>query len=136
MPIHSRNSSQYERLVVTDNMDLDDDNDDHHSLHLRQPSMDTTESSAGSAAELAGIYLGILNLYTTVPQFIATLISTVVFTILEPGKSPELAHDAHPDEHHGTDGPNGISVCLFIGAISALGAAYATQKMKGQIYAG
>jgi solute carrier family 45 protein 1/2/4 len=54
----------------------------------------------------------------------------IVFSILEPGKSPELATDADPSEHHGTDGPNAIAVCLFIGAICAIGAAFATKKLK------
>jgi len=54
----------------------------------------------------------------------------VVFSILEPGKSPELAHDAGPEEIHRTEGPNAIAVCLFIGALSTLGAAYATRKLK------
>lgn len=108
----------------------------YHPIPLNSIELTTSPASAleegenSSAGELAGIYLGILNLYTTLPQFVATGISTVVFTLLEPGKSPELAKDAHPDEHHGTDGYNGISVCLFIGAISSLGAAYATQRLK------
>lgn len=80
--------------------------------------------------ELSGVYLGILNLYTTLPQFVGTFISWVVFSILEPGKSPELATEARPDEHHSRDGPNGIAVCLFIGALSALGAAYATSRLR------
>jgi solute carrier family 45 protein 1/2/4 len=83
-----------------------------------------------STGELSGLYFGILNIYTTLPQFVATFISLLVFSILEPGKSPELAHDAHPSEHHGTDGPNAIAVCLFIGALCAVGAAYATKKLK------
>ncbi|KAL1302556.1 hypothetical protein AAFC00_002938 [Neodothiora populina] len=87
-------------------------------------------SSAAPTSELAGIYLGILNLYTTLPQFVATGVSTIVFSVLEPGKSPELAKDAHPDEHHGTDGYNGIAVCLFIGAVSAIVAAHATRRLK------
>ena len=48
----------------------------------------------------------------------------------EPGKSPELAKEAHPDEHHSTEGPNAIAVCLFIGALAAVGAAYATNRLK------
>lgn len=80
--------------------------------------------------ELSGIYLGILNVYTTLPQFVASGISTIVFTLLEPGKSPELATDAHPDEHHSTDGYNGIAVCLFIGAFSSIAAAYATHRLN------
>ncbi|KAK8055529.1 hypothetical protein PG993_000756 [Apiospora rasikravindrae] len=85
---------------------------------------------ASGSGELSGIYFGILNIYTTIPQFIGTFISTIVFAILEPGKSPELAHDAPPDEHHSTDGPNAIAVCMFIGAISATMSVLATRKLK------
>lgn len=87
-------------------------------------------SHHASTGELSGIYFGILNIYTTLPQFVGTFISMIVFAILEPGKSPELAKDSHPDEHHGTDGPNAIAVCLFIGALSNLGAAFATSKLR------
>jgi solute carrier family 45 protein 1/2/4 len=96
-------------------------------LHLDHGPDDPKSSSSG---ELSGIYFGILNIYTTIPQFIATILSTIVFRILEPGKSPELAHNAHPDEHHSTDGPNGVAVCLFIGALSAIAAVFATKKLK------
>ena len=64
------------------------------------------------------------------PQFVGTAISWVVFSILEPGKSPELATDAPTEEHHSTEGVSGIAVCLFIGAISALVAAWATRRLK------
>jgi solute carrier family 45 protein 1/2/4 len=90
----------------------------------------TSDSDVGSTGELAGLYFGILNIYTTLPQFIGTFISMIVFSILEPGKSPELAKDAHPSEHHGTDGPNAISVCLFIGAICTIMAAFKTKQLK------
>jgi solute carrier family 45 protein 1/2/4 len=88
------------------------------------------EHSTNASGDLSGVYLGILNLYTTLPQFIGTFISWVVFSILEPGKSPELAKEAHPDEHHSTDGPNAIAVCLLIGALAAVVAAYATESFK------
>merc|ERR1712098_11650 len=80
--------------------------------------------------ELSGLYFGILNIYAVIPQFISTFISMIVFNILEPGKSPELAHDADPSEHHSTDGPNAIAVCLFIGAVSTIGAAFATKRLR------
>jgi solute carrier family 45 protein 1/2/4 len=85
---------------------------------------------AAVSGDLSGVYLGILNVYTTLPQFIGTFISWIVFSILEPGKSPELAKDAHPDEHHSTDGPNAIAVCLFIGALAAVVAAYRTERYR------
>lgn len=53
----------------------------------------------------------------------------IVFSILEPGKSPELA-GGDEEEHHGTEGPNGIAVCLFIGACCTVGAAFATKRLK------
>jgi solute carrier family 45 protein 1/2/4 len=87
-------------------------------------------SSPSSSGELSGIYLGILNIYTTLPQFVGTGISWVVFSILEPGKSPELAKDAHPDEHHSTEGLSGIGVCLFIGELCALMAAKVSRGLK------
>ncbi|GAB7347981.1 hypothetical protein MBLNU459_g5482t3 [Dothideomycetes sp. NU459] len=96
----------------------------------REPQNLRQSKDSAPAGELAGIYLGILNLYTTLPQFVGTGISMVVFSILEPGKSPELAKDAHPDEHHSTDGPNAIGVMLFIGAICSCGAAYATRRLN------
>ncbi|KAF4972210.1 hypothetical protein FZEAL_9638 [Fusarium zealandicum] len=83
--------------------------------------------STASTGELSGIYFGILNIYTTLPQFVGTFISTIVFSVLEPGKSPELAADAKqpPDP----EGPNAIAVCLFIGAMSSLVAAYVTRNL-------
>ncbi|KAL9038083.1 MAG: hypothetical protein Q9214_005424, partial [Letrouitia sp. 1 TL-2023] len=104
-------------------------------------SLDDSDGQDSSTGELAGIYLGILNLFTTLPQFVGTFISMVVFSILEPGVHPELhkgeSKAAVAGEKEGaeavkkvTEGPNGIAVCLSIGAVCAVGAAYATQKMK------
>lgn len=89
--------------------------------------LEDTPDDGNAAGELSGIYFGILNIYTTLPQFLGTFISSIVFAILEPGKSPELA-DGVPDGP--PDGPNAIAVCLFIGALSTLGAAYATRRLK------
>ncbi|KAH6608731.1 hypothetical protein Trco_002077 [Trichoderma cornu-damae] len=90
--------------------------------------------SSSSSGELSGIYFGILNIYTTLPQFIGTFISTVVFAVLEPGKSPELhGHGAAGEAAEGQDvggGTNAIAVCLFIGALSTLVAARMTQKLR------
>ncbi|KAH6674050.1 sucrose transporter [Plectosphaerella plurivora] len=98
-------------------------------LHLEH-GVDHDSTVVASTGELSGIYFGILNIYTTLPQFIGTFISAIVFAILEPGKSPELAGHAPATEKHDTDGPNAISVCLFIGSLSTLVAAFATRKLK------
>jgi len=110
---------------------IDDDDDDTsppRALHLRHDS-DASVVADASTGELSGIYLGILNIYTTLPQFVSTGLSWLVFSLLEPGKSPELATHAHPSEHHSTEGVSGIAVCLFIGAVSAVGAAWATRRL-------
>ncbi|KAI9795812.1 MAG: hypothetical protein M1835_005134 [Candelina submexicana] len=120
----SLNGHSYQRLSTDSSMEFERSTS---VLRLNHQS----EDAHGSTGELAGIYLGILNLFTTLPQFVGTFISMIVFSILEPGKSPELAKGAHPDEHHSTDGPNAIAVCLFIGALSAIGAAYATTRLRG-----
>lgn len=115
----------------------------HRDFDRNDPDDSITDSSTG---ETAGIYLGILNLFTTLPQFVGTFISMIVFSILEPGKSEVLHKDV---EEVGTDGeaaaaaaerlakvasgwnkPNAIAVCLFIGSLSAVAAAYATRRMK------
>lgn len=114
---------------------------------------DDSETEASSTGELAGIYLGVLNVYTTLPQFVGTFISWLVFSILEPGVNP-----AEPMESETTtaaalaaagggittdgtrgdgewmrtnaDGPNAIAVCLFIGALSAVVAAESTRRFR------
>ncbi|KAL4935313.1 hypothetical protein BDV06DRAFT_228943 [Aspergillus oleicola] len=88
-------------------------------------------SNIPSTGELAGIYLGVLNVYTTLPQFVGTFISWIVFSILEPGstKRDDSASDSTwMDLDKST--PNAISICLFIGALSALVAVEATRRMR------
>lgn len=118
----------YRRLSDASDVEMSAIGDGNGPLHLRHEGGD--DSGTSSNGELSGIYFGILNIYTTLPQFVGTFISTIVFAIFEPGKSPELAGDAPSEEHADTDGPNAISICLFIGAISTLGAAWATRKLR------
>ncbi|WYZ34459.1 hypothetical protein EsH8_I_000735 [Colletotrichum jinshuiense] len=120
-------AATYRRLSDASNIELPTLGQDH-ALHLEH-GPDEGPPTTSSTGELSGIYFGILNIYTTLPQFIGTFISTIVFTILEPGKSPELS-DAPEHEQHSTDGPNAIAVCLFIGAMCAVVAAFATRKLK------
>ncbi|PGH14872.1 hypothetical protein AJ79_02734 [Helicocarpus griseus UAMH5409] len=101
---------------------------------------DSDDDEGSSTGELAGIYLGVLNVYTTLPQFVGTFISWIVFSILEPGTSPIAAEggDKKPPPtgddgkwiNRNREGPNAIAVCLFIGAISAMVAAEATRRLK------
>ncbi|KAI9834726.1 MAG: hypothetical protein M1819_002811 [Sarea resinae] len=154
--VSASTSSSYHRLSDTtpaSPIELEEGVPQHHHLiptvpesptvlritHNTDPAPSSAASSAtaapsNSTGELAGIYLGILNLYTTLPQFLGTFISMIVFSVLEPGKSPELAIDvddaAAAHDTGGEEGVNGIAVCLFIGALSALGAAWATYRLR------
>ncbi|KAL1859010.1 hypothetical protein VTK73DRAFT_7605 [Phialemonium thermophilum] len=114
------------------------DNDNYDSP---SPSSPTAVPGGSPTGELAGIYFGILNIFTTLPQFLGTFLSAMVFAVLDPGKHPELAHGhegagddadaaAAAAAAAASEGPNAIAVCLFIGAFCSLGAAYATSKLR------
>jgi len=102
----------------------------HHDVDSDSDDEDPT-SSVPSTGELAGIYLGVLNVYTTLPQFVGTFISWIVFSILEPANAKR---DDNSQEamwmNLDKNSPNAISVCLFIGALSALVASEATRRMR------
>lgn len=99
------------------------------SLHLQHADDSDAHSSTG---ELAGLYLGVLNVYTTLPQFVATFISWIVFLVFEPDKSQ--VKDDDPEHHRWLDvnqnAPNAIAICLFVGAMSSLVAVEATRRLK------
>lgn len=127
------NGSTYRRLSSPGpGYDLDSPAPSPTFLRLNHLDRDVDDGMGdNSTGETAGIYLGILNLFTTLPQFVGTFISMVVFSVLEPGKSPELHEDGSTEEvQKASEGPNAIAVCLFIGALSAVVAAYATARMK------
>lgn len=105
---------------------------------LLQPDAETeAETSSG---ELAGIYLGVLNVYTTLPQFVGTFVSWIVFLLLEPsrnsaGSSTKNGEGREGGQEQGNkylslEGVNSIAVCLFIGAVCAVVAAEATRRLK------
>lgn len=96
------------------------------ALHLLH---DPSHDAVASTGELSGIYLGILNIYTTLPQFVGTAISWIVFSIFEPGKSPELADGTSSGFQKSREGVSGIGVCLFIGALGAGVAAVMSRRL-------
>lgn len=118
----------YRRLSTGSNIEMRD------VLRLDGGNLEAGTAGGGgssSTGELSGIYFGILNIYVTIPQFLSTLMTGVVFAVLEPGKSPELAAEALPDEQSDpSHGPNAIAVSLVIGALSSLMAAWATARLR------
>jgi solute carrier family 45 protein 1/2/4 len=105
------------------------------TLHLsHSPSSTNAHASTG---ELAGVYLGVLNVYTTLPQLVGTFIAWVVFSLLEPSqaeKDRNLSQD-DPEHHRWLDlqkgMPNAVSVCLCVGAGAALVGAEAARRLRG-----
>lgn len=86
----------------------------------------TASPPPGPDGELSGIYFGILNIFSTIPQFMGAVMAGSVFYVLDAGTSPELAGGEAPEQ----GGPNAISVSLFIGALCALVSAYMTRQLK------
>ena len=110
---------------------------DHRGLLGREegpggPDADPVAGEEPSTGELAGVYLGILNFYTAFPQLLGTFVGMVVFALVEPGKSRELAGAPEGPAEGGArkGGVNAIAVCMFLGGLSSLGAAYATWRLR------
>ncbi|KAL4818131.1 hypothetical protein BDW67DRAFT_158620 [Aspergillus spinulosporus] len=117
--LNSSDASEMDVLRLNHH-DQDDDSDAEDGI-----------SNIPSTGELAGIYLGVLNVYTTLPQFVGTFISWIVFSILEPGstkRDDSTSDSTWMDLDKNT--PNAISICLFIGALCALIAMEATRRMR------
>ena len=92
------------------------------------------EGPADDTGGMAGVYLGIWNIFATIPQFIATFIAMIAFAILEPGKSPELAEGTTGDDTTSTkaitQGLSGTALCLAIGAICSFIAATQSFRLR------
>ncbi|KAI9876465.1 MAG: hypothetical protein M1830_006459 [Pleopsidium flavum] len=127
----STDDQAYTRLSQDGALELNQlPNDPHHTPEPLDPTCQSEEPHS-SGGEMAGIYLGILNIFATIPQFIATAISWLAFSILEPGKSPELAQDG--DDAHQRIAKNGLSgtaVCLAVGAVCSFVAAGLSFKLR------
>ena len=108
----------------------------HEPLHAGMAQR-LDEGNGSATGDMAGVYLGIWNIFATIPQFLATFISMVAFSILEPGKSPELTQGeevAEPDAGDAarrlTQGLSGTAVCLAIGAVCSFVAATRTFRLR------
>ncbi|KAI9696601.1 MAG: hypothetical protein M1836_005620 [Candelina mexicana] len=93
----------------------------------------TSHGKEEATSATAGIYLGIWNIFATIPQFLATFIAMVAFSIIEPGKSPELAKGDDERGNKSTTGQipglTGTAVCLAIGAVCSFVAAVQTFRL-------
>ncbi|KAK9469238.1 hypothetical protein V1512DRAFT_268902 [Lipomyces arxii] len=81
-------------------------------------------SEEEESSEQAGIYLGLHNVSITLPQFVSTFISFIVFSLIDPGQSNELTGG---DSVSGVDS---IGVTLRIGALTALASAYMANQLR------
>ncbi|KAM5341525.1 hypothetical protein ACJ41O_014556 [Fusarium nematophilum] len=79
---HDTDGGTYHRITDESDIELPSLGEDTHD---QLPFEGGTDANPPSTGGLSGIYFGIFNIYTVVPQFVGTLISTIVFSILEPG---------------------------------------------------
>ena len=81
----------------------------------------------------AGVFLGIWNIYATIPQFIASFIALVAFSILEPGRSLGLPQEQESNGIRKQDYPHrvsGTAACLATGAVCSFVAAMLTFRLR------
>lgn len=141
---NSVNATGYAPLAPRLSITLEQQPTDAFPLHRRNSSSASNSSttlylnhsdgaSVSSTGELAGVYLGVLNVYTTLPQLVGTFISWVVFSLLEASKA-DLSDD-DPEHHKWLDlqegAPNAVAVCLFVGACCALVAGESARRLRG-----
>ncbi|KAK9235920.1 hypothetical protein V1525DRAFT_408443 [Lipomyces kononenkoae] len=88
---------------------------------------DDDDDESQESSEQAGIYLGLHNVSITIPQFVSTFMSFIIFSLLDPGKSDELTGDTDEPARTGIDA---IGVTLRLGGITSLGAAYMAWKLR------
>jgi len=50
-----------------------------------------------NTADKAGVILGIHNVFVVLPQFVVTLMASIIFHIMEPGTGGEALPDKHPN---------------------------------------
>ncbi|KAK9370440.1 hypothetical protein V1509DRAFT_617783 [Lipomyces kononenkoae] len=93
--------------------------------------VDDDDDESQESSEQAGIYLGLHNVSITVPQFVSTFMSFIIFSLLDPGKSDELTGDTGDtgDEASRT-GIDAIGVTLRLGGVTSLVAAYMAWKLR------
>ena len=86
-------------------------------VHLHEPA---------PTNDVAGEMLGIMNVFVTLPQFLMTFVSSVVFAILEPGKSKELTEGKVEIK----GGVSAIALVMVIGGLGSATAAWLTVKLR------
>jgi solute carrier family 45 protein 1/2/4 len=126
----SGENTSYAGVSVLDDYDLEIEEEISGSpRHSHDDPVRRLDQRPGSASsgKLSGIYLGVLNAYTTLPQFVGTGISWVIFSIFEPKRRTDqkAAHD-----YLQTTGPNAIALCLLFGAAGAGVAAWMAWKLR------
>ena len=121
----------------SEDLEIFDDDPSRHSkermLPLSQPNSEMLsrplpihlQESAAPTSHVVGEILGIMNVFVTLPQFIMSFVTGVVFEILEPGKSKELT-EGKPEG----SGVSAIAVAMMIGGIGSLVAGWLTMKLR------
>ena len=127
------NGQPYTSIAQHDDQEL---SDTHSPPQLEVTARPFLRNKNEDILPTTGIYLGIWNIFATIPQFLAIFISMVVFSILEPGLSPELAGGGGDDGKGqtaadvSTKGLSGTAVCLAVGAVCAFVGGVKTFRLR------
>ncbi|KAK2734329.1 hypothetical protein FQN57_001696 [Myotisia sp. PD_48] len=139
IPLHSRERSETNIIFDEHVLRLNH----HHDEDDSESEIEDDENSQASTGEFSGLYLGVLSVFTAVPQILSMFICWVVFSILEPRQRPHSQGNAEQPStikdgggvsservDLNTKSRAAIGACLFIGALSALVASEATRRLK------
>ena len=111
---------------------LDSNHSSHQVDRVAQPNEGGPDFDTGGV-QPAGTYLGIWNIFATVPQFGAMFIAMVAFSVLEPGRGSEYTQDSEGSKddvtQRITQGLTGTAACLAIGAVCSCVAATLTFRL-------
>lgn len=110
-----------ERIHQLPPQEVNPSSSDHGSVEsqLTFHTSPTDNDLPENCSELAGVYMGIHNCSITLPQFISTFGSYIIFRVLE----------TDPNDPHADNGRS-IAVALQIGSIASLLAASYAQKLR------
>ena len=116
---------QYERVPSTEDPDTEEQLWSTSSRHRpsseleMQPIGNTSDHSAGKRS---GVYLGILQVYTSLPAFLGSGMTWIIFSIFEPKRKRD-PKDPRSWLDLDENGSDAISICIFMGALCAAVAA-------------
>jgi solute carrier family 45 protein 1/2/4 len=92
---------------------------------------DSARDPRPSTADKAGLILGIHNVFIVLPQFVITLLSSVIFAVMDDSGSGKAASavSARSPAADGPSSPNAVAIVFRIGGAAAAVGAYLSYRL-------